>query len=117
MADVTIYGASDDLIEVEGDVPGCDEYGGAVGTFVVAGALGPEVKAAASALGLPVKAFATRVHIGFGPLGVWSVALSPLDEDTPVLPATVDSERYTARATFRDVSLVIQEPVAGDGSE
>jgi len=26
MPDVTIYGASDDLIEVEGDVPGCDEY-------------------------------------------------------------------------------------------
>lgn len=26
MPTVTIYGASDDLIEVEGDVPGCDEY-------------------------------------------------------------------------------------------
>ena len=27
MKTVTIYGSSDDLVEVEGDVPGCDEYG------------------------------------------------------------------------------------------
>ncbi len=27
MAKIIIYGTSDDLVEVEGDVPGCDEYG------------------------------------------------------------------------------------------
>jgi len=31
MATIKIYGASDDLIEVEGKVPGCDEYNGEVG--------------------------------------------------------------------------------------
>lgn len=31
MNTIKIYGASDDLIEVEGDVPGCDEYGSEAG--------------------------------------------------------------------------------------
>ena len=57
---LTIYGASDDLIEVEGDVPGCDEYSGEKATFVVAG---------------------IRVHVRF--TGNWVVGVEPIDEDVP----------------------------------
>lgn len=34
---VTLYGASDDLIEVEGDVSGCDEYNADDEHFVLIG--------------------------------------------------------------------------------
>lgn len=34
MSTVTIYGTSDDLVEIEGSVPGCDEYNVHRGTIV-----------------------------------------------------------------------------------
>lgn len=89
---VMIYGASDDLVEVEGVIPGCDEYSEAPGRFIVIGETG-----------------STRVTIQYNEDGVWAVTLSPLDEDTPMLPAVIDSDRYTARATFNGVSRVIRE--------
>lgn len=38
MSQIVIYGASDDLIEVDGDVPGCDEYNEESARLLVRGA-------------------------------------------------------------------------------
>jgi hypothetical protein len=89
---VTIYGASDDLIEVEGVIPGCDEYSEESARFIVIGEAG-----------------STRVAVRYDENGVWAVTLSPLDEDTPMLAAVVGSDRYTARAAFSGASRVIRE--------
>jgi hypothetical protein len=95
---VTIYGASDDLVEVDGDVPGCDEYGTDIATFKVTGQ----------------DDRVTRVGITYTANGCWSIAAAPWDEDVPMVPATItdDYERrehgphYTAVMTFNNVERV-----------
>lgn len=63
MNHITIYGASDDLIEIEGKVRGCDEYPSDEAAFEVAG------------LGITVT---------FAQGGTWHISVGPLDEDIPV---------------------------------
>ncbi len=96
MADVTIYGASDDLIEVDGDVPGCDEYNGEAAELLLTG----EHEG-----GLFVTVAYDR--------GVWMVGLSPADDGVRMLPVTIDQTTYhdgeigySARATVLGVGTV-----------
>jgi hypothetical protein len=93
MADVTIYGASDDLVEIEGEAYGCDEYNTESATFVLTGERGEGV----------------RVSIFYTGPGVWAITASPLDEDVPMLPLTIVGERYTAKATVTGVMQVTRE--------
>jgi hypothetical protein len=58
MKHLTIYGASDDLIEIEGDVKGADEYPAEDATFVIGG---------------------LEVRVTFD--GEWWIACKPVDED------------------------------------
>ena len=95
---VTLYGASDDLIEIEGDVPGCDEYNAEDEYFVL--------------IGLEAK---TRVRVWFTRGGVWAIAAAPVGEDIPMLAVVIEaSERgYSARATVDGVHLVVHEAKQG----
>lgn len=91
---VVFYGASDDLIEVEGDVTGCDEYTADHNeclSFVVVGDAN----------------CSTRVALSYEKDGIWAAMLGQVNEDTPMLPAAVTSENYTARVTFEGVRIVI----------
>lgn len=89
---VTLYGASDDLIEIEGDVSGCDEYNAEDEHFVL---VGTEAK--------------VRVRVWFTRRGVWAIAVAPCDEDVPMLPVQITGSGYSARAVVDDVHLVIHE--------
>ena len=60
---VEFYGASDDLIEVEGNIPGCDEYPGESGEFEVAG---------------------LRVNVDYDTNGCWGIRIVQIDERVPV---------------------------------
>lgn len=100
MADVTIYGASDDLIEVEGDVPGCDEYNGENATLLLVGDEG-----------------ALRVTVRFDEDGNWMVGVAPRDEDTRMLSVIISQQPrmdgegfgYSARAVVSGVNVVTYE--------
>lgn len=63
MKHLTIYGASDDLIEVEGDLEGCDEYNGEEAVFAIAG---------------------LKVTVEYADAGVWAIKVAQLDEGDPV---------------------------------
>jgi hypothetical protein len=89
---VTIYGASDDLIEVEGDAPGCDEYNGDDEHFVLVGEEGK-----------------VRVRCWYTKRGVWAIAAAPVEEDARTLSVTIHGTGYTAHATVENVDLVIRE--------
>lgn len=72
MHTVKIYGSSDDLIEVEGDARGCDEYNTEFGSFrLVAGSN------------------QSRVWVKYISPGVWSIAVAPVDEGVPMVPVKV----------------------------
>lgn len=60
MKQVKIYGSSDDLIEIEGDLKGADEYNQENGVFDCAG---------------------LRIGVGYTPWGTWGIAVAPIDED------------------------------------
>lgn len=89
-ARVVIYGSSDDLIEVEGDAPGCDEYSAEDATFVLSGPLG-----------------SARVRMVYE--GVWAITIAQLAEDVPLLTAAVLGSDYSVRATFWGVRSVVRE--------
>ena len=92
---VIIAGASDDLIEIDGKVPGCDEYyadSDDSGTFVLSGPAGT-----------------ARVRVTYGDSGVWEITVAQTGEDAPMLPVSITGDGYTFRATFQDVSLVVRE--------
>lgn len=76
---IKIYGASDDLIEVEGDVPGCDEYNEEDATFVLLG----------------YNSQRTRVRYRYGKDGLWEATISPFAEDCAGLFVTVQCGGYT----------------------
>ncbi len=61
MRHLRFYGASDDLIEIEGDVPGCDEFNAEKAIFEVAG-----------------------LRIAFEYAGTWEIAVAQVDESVPV---------------------------------
>lgn len=95
---VQFYGASDDLIEVEGDAPGCDEYNTEKAVFLVVAENG-------------AKAY---VGLRYAMGGVWAAEVVQVDEDVPLPSMRVDSEKYSARVTIEGVELVAR--VADDGS-
>lgn len=68
MKELRFYGASDDLIEVEGDVPGADEYNGERAEFLIAGLV---------------------VTVTYEPSGCWQIAVCMEDEGVPVLAENV----------------------------
>lgn len=72
MFGITIHGASDDLVEVEGDAPGCDEYND---ELVV--------------LRLVAGNARTRVWVKYISPGVWSIATAPEDEGIPMVPVSI----------------------------
>lgn len=69
MKTVKIYGASDDLVEVEGQLRGCDEFN-AFGDTEHIGNI--QIATAKDAPGYTVAAVYT---------GCWSFAVAPIDED------------------------------------
>jgi hypothetical protein len=92
---VVVYGASDDLIEIEGDVQGCDEYPQADGQFVLVGD-GAQV----------------RLRVSYTRAGIWAIAVAPVGEAMPMLPVTLTDGGYTPRATIEGVRLVFHEVIA-----
>lgn len=93
---IELYGASDDLIEVDGDLPGCDEYNAEDAYFVLFG----------------VADSAVRVRVWYTSRGVWAIAAEPLDESSPMLPLSVTGEGYTAKAIVSGVRTVVREAVS-----
>ncbi len=91
---VFVYGASDDLIEVDGDVRGCDEYPSDDAHFVFSN--GVE---------------AVRLRVWFTRRGLWAIAAAPVDEDTPMLPVRLEgaARGYSAKAQIDDVNLIVHE--------
>lgn len=89
---VTLYGASDDLIEVEGTAPGCDEYNEEDAHFVLTGDKG-----------------AVRIRVWYTRRGVWAIAVAPVEEDAPMLPVQITGSGYTAQAIVGGVRLVVKE--------
>lgn len=82
MPTVTFYGASDDLVEVDGDVPGCDEYCAPAAAFEVAG---------------------LRVGVEYHEAsGTWEIGVGLISENTEVVAQDVrlDSDGYTMRLTL-----------------
>lgn len=73
MAQITIYGASDDLVEIDGEHPIAEEYEpNSDGLFRAV---------IADEGGSPDTAI---LHVQFVDPGVWMVGLAPYDEDYPV---------------------------------
>lgn len=102
LGSVVISGASDDLVEVEGSVPGCDEY------YVLGdGCILLRVEGVRD--GAPATA---RVHVQYEKDGVWSMRIAQAGEDVPLLPCVLDSgspRGYTVIANFDDVRRVVAE--------
>lgn len=94
MNTIKLYGASDDLIEVEGDVSGCDEYNGADAHFVLVGASAQ-----------------TRIRVWYTARGVWAISAAPTDEDVAMLPVSINNAEtgYSAEATVEGVHTIIRE--------
>ena len=102
---VTVYGASDDLIEIDGEAPGCDEYPGESAVFVLHG-----------------DGARTWVEVSYESPGVWAIKVAPVDEDVPMIPAQVqqgpretgtpgsDPAAYSAVAIFAGVERVEHLP-------
>lgn len=88
---VKFYGSSDDLVEVEGEAPGCDEYNADQASFLVA-CEGD-------------KACAVRVAYTFA--GTWLVSIAPVSEGIELPFATVRAEgSYSASLTITGVLYV-----------
>jgi hypothetical protein len=93
---VVIYGASDDLIEVEGQVRGCGEYAADDAQFVLTGAHDDGLAQ-------------TRLRVGYLPEGVWAISVAPVSEDVPMLPVFINRKRYSAKATVAGVASIVRE--------
>lgn len=90
MKQQTFFGASDDLVELDGDLL-YEEYPCDDAAFVLISP-GPEGQ----------EPGAVRVRVFYGQDGTWFTAVAPFDDDTP-FPAgfacSIDQDRYTARLT------------------
>lgn len=73
MKTIRIYGASDDLVEIEGDVPGCDEYD--VG--------GPRLVMARFLVG-PLDSGTVGLRVFAIYDGCWSFAIGQVGESRPL---------------------------------
>lgn len=97
---VKIYGASDDLVEVEGDVPGCDEYDvgmSSAGIFVLACDNGSAIV----------------VRCAYRSNGVWLVSAWPIAEGVPMPFATIRGEgAYSTSITVAGVSHVTRQALS-----
>jgi hypothetical protein len=101
MADqrVVLYGASDDLVEVDGNLKGCDEYPTDDAHFVLTGGA----------------AGAVRIRVWFTKRGLWAVAAAPVDEGVPMLSLHIYGAEngYSAMAVVEGVEMVVHEVPAG----
>lgn len=90
---IEVYGASDDLVEVDGKAEGCDEYPAVNESraFVVTDTAGSRVLIAVNYTN-----------------GVWSVGVRPVEEDVPAPPVHINARGYTAVATIHNVVSVEQ---------
>lgn len=104
MPKVLFYGSSDDLVEIEGDVPGCDEYPLGSGDMSLFEVILPALRTQ-RAVDERMLVMATY---GFG--GVWMFAWGLVDEDVP-LPDWPTRYFYEGGYTMR---LEIEVP---DGAE
>lgn len=86
MKSLRFYGASDDLIEVEGDVPGADEYPGEATSFTVAG---------------------LQVGVRYFTNGVWGIILAQVDEDVPI---TAQDLRFSVHESGYSMQLDMDVP-------
>lgn len=77
----TIYGASDDLVEIEG--PGGDEVGCYNKRVIVT-------------IHAPDKSSGVHVTMAYVDPCVWQATVAQLDEDIPIPPCRVTSRGYTA---------------------
>lgn len=91
---VYVYGASDDLVEVEGNCPGCDEYSG------------DDVY-----LRLIGKGNSTILRVSYESRGVWAIEVAPVAENLPMHEVRiVPSERsYSPLAAVVGVEQVVLE--------
>jgi hypothetical protein len=104
---VTIYGSSDDLVEVEVDGPV---------SFLPLGHDG-ETMAELTQMKLVGKDGALRVRVRYGDSSCWGIEVAPLDEDTPMLPVEIGQQPridgrghgYSARAIVHGVELIEYE--------
>ena len=90
METITFYGASDDLVEIEGNVAGCGEYDAYEdnqASFAVTATEG-----SGQIQGL-------RVHVRYERTACWSVGISPLEEgsELPDWNPRITFSGYTAR--------------------
>ena len=97
MPDLTFYGASDDLIEIDGAFS--EEYGREDGHFLV---IDGERH--------------MRVHVFYTSQGTWAVACWQLSEAMPAIPGTITFDRYTAKLTL-DVGEKVQVQPLWGGDE
>lgn len=96
MSTIQIYGASDDLIEIEGNCPGCDEYNAEDAAFLVSGDYN----------GTPARA---KVRVIYNADGVWAITVSQAAEGDSLLPCVIETGApagYSAVASFDDVDRV-----------
>jgi hypothetical protein len=77
---VTIYGSSDDLIEIEGEAEGCDEYNAEKGVFLLHG-----------------DDRHTRVTVEYDENGCWQIGVAPADEGILMHVVTITSDEHTDR--------------------
>lgn len=92
MSRVEFYGASDDLVEVEGDFrEEYNVYGDGPSTFVVGGLV--------------------RVYAIYGRGGTWAFGVGQVDEDVPI-PADWKISLSQDPDTAYSVRLAIEAPVA-----
>jgi hypothetical protein len=84
MKRIAFYGASDDLVEVVGDVPGCDEYNAELAAFVVAG---------------------LRVVVSYGARGTWGIKVAQIDESVPVTAFDLRLGAYTDYSMRLDMKV------------
>lgn len=88
---ITIYGASDDLVEIEGDIPGADEYG----CYKSSGLIHGRIE-------LESKSFMARIWIYCIYDGCWHFSFGMAEEGDayPQWPIKTEWDGYTAKHTI-----------------
>jgi hypothetical protein len=91
---VIFYGTSDDLIEVEGKVPGCNEYAADDAHFMVIG-----------------ETAQVRVRVWYTSDGLWAISASQAAEGMDILPVRIEggSGQPSVRAVVDAARLITRE--------
>lgn len=93
MPRITLYGSSDDLIEVERHGHGEDlEFNTERGQLILTG-----------------DGRTTRVTMEYGEMGVWTMKVEQVDEGMPTHACSLTGEGYTMRGEFEGVDFVTLE--------